>query len=296
MSVNSFSLAYEVYISAIEKDRLDAQAAAIVEMIGGVPVLAPITAMQSTAVKAVDVGCGTGAATVQIANLLPSATVYGLDISPVAESTKNTAPSNVAWVVGNILHVDHSNSDEDDIMTRKICAPGSIDYVFGRMLFLGIDNWPRYFSVAARSLTPGGFIEHQDLDWKFYRARTDECLSDNWEWYQKVVSSIEKLGLSTQAGSSAKYAMEKEGLEIISVQTFEFSFVPSAKTPRSQMMGMYVQEKLVPQYPELLSKLLGTGITQDELSRLTKACLRDIVSEEGIYQKYTVTVAKKRTI
>lgn len=264
-------------------------------MIGGFPVLAPILAMQNNVAKAVDVGCGTGAATLQIAGILPSATVYGLDISPVAPSIQDTAPKNVAWVVGNILHIDRSKPAGDNVMTHDIFASGSLGYVFGRMLFLGINDWPRYFSVAASSLAPGGFIEHQDLDWKFYRVGTGECLSDRWEWHQKVVSAIEKLGMSAQAGSNAVHAMEKEGLEIVSVEKFEFSFVPSSKTPQSQTMGRYVQAKLVPQYPELLRKLLGTiGITGDELFRLTNECLRDISSEEGVHQKYTVTVARKR--
>lgn len=87
--------------------------------------------------------------------------------------------------------------------------------------------------------------------------------------------------------------MKDAGLEIISVQTFEFSFVPSSKTPNSQAMGRYVQAKLVPHYPELLRKMLGAqGITGDELERLTKDSLRDIASE-GVHQKYTVTIARK---
>ncbi len=112
--------------------------------------------------RAVDVGCGTGATTLQLAALLPSTTVYGLDISPVAESTQAAAPSNVMWAVGNVLHVD---IDVDvDRSTRSIFIPGSLGYVFSRMLFLGINDWARYFSVAAMALAPDGIIECQDLD------------------------------------------------------------------------------------------------------------------------------------
>lgn len=70
--------------------------------------------------------------------------------------------------------------------------------------------------------------------------------------------------------------------------------MPSSKTPNSQAIGRYVQAKLVPQYPELLRKMLGTrGIAGHELEILTKDCLRDIVSEESLYQKYTVTIARE---
>ena len=79
--------------------------------------------------------------------------------------------------------------------------------------------------------------------------------------------------------------MEAAGLEIISIQAFEYSYVPSSKILNSQAMSRCVQVKLVPHYPELLRKLLGVkGITGNELERLTKDSLRDIVSEDGLHQ------------
>ena len=282
--------------SATEQDRLDAQAAAIVEMIGGFPCLAPIQSMKGIS-KAVDIGCGTGVATVQIAQMFPSATVYGLDISPVPEAAQEMAPKNVKWAVGNVLDVETPESgshQQPDVVGRDIFAPGELDYIFGRMLFLGINDWKRYFSTAYHALRPGGVIEHQDLDWEFYRQGTSECLSDKWEWHKLVVAAAEKSGLSTHAGTGAAPLMKEVGLEIFSEQSFEFSFVPSKKSPNSQAMGRYVQAKLLPQYPELLRKMLGAqGISGSELESLTKDCLRDITAEEGVHQKYTVTVAKK---
>lgn len=243
--------------------------------------------------KAVDVGCGTGAATVQIASMFPSAKVYGLDISLVAEAVQKMAPANAAWAVGNILDVDY-NQPGDDVMSREIFTPGGLDYIFGCLLALGINDWPRYFSTSCHSLRSGGIIEHHDLDWTFYRVGTSERLSDKWEWHRAALSGAKKAGLSERAGSDAPSIMKDAGLEIISVQTFEFSFVPSSKTSNSQAVGRYVQASLAPQYPELLRKMLGAqGITGEEFERLAKECLHDIASEEGMHQKYTVTVARK---
>ena len=261
-------------------------------MIGGTPCLTPVGFLTGAS-KAVDVGCGTGVATLQIANMLPSTKVYGLDISTVPEAAQEMAPSNLAWAIGNVLDIDYSQP-ADNTMSREIFAPRGLDYIFGRMLFLGINDWPRYFSTVCEALKPGGIIEHQDLDWKFYRVGTSHCLSDDWEWHQRIVAGAEKSGLSTRAGSDAAPLMEAAGLEIISVQTYEFSFVPSSKTPRSQAMGRYVQAKLVPQYPELLRKMLGPlGVTGEDLERLIKDTIRDIACEEGVHQKYTVTIARK---
>ncbi|KAA8572291.1 hypothetical protein EYC84_002917 [Monilinia fructicola] len=204
----------------VEQDRLDAQAAAIVEMIGGYPFLAPLRTSDNIS-KVVDVGCGTGVATIQIATALPSATIYGLDLTPVPESSKNLAPENIIWAQGNALDVNY-HQPSNDVMSREIFTPAGLDYIFGRMLFLGINNWPRYFSIASHALKSGAMMEHQDLDWKFYRVGTSEC------------------------------------------------------------------------YPELLRKMLGADVvTGEKLEALTKACLHDITSEEGLHQKYTITIARK---
>jgi SAM-dependent methyltransferase len=258
-------------------------------MIGGVPFQAILHGLQNVS-KAADIGCGTGIATLQLASLFPTASVQGLDISPVPETTKAITPANVTWFIGNIL-------DPDFIKTASSTGDEGLhglDYLFGRMLFLGINDWPRYFRTALQSMKPGAVIEHQDLDWKFYRAGTSECLSDNWLWHQKVMSANVKSGLSNYAGSGAEQHMRDTGYEIVSVQQFEFSFVPSSKTPNSQAMGRYVQARLMPNYPELLRKMLGSqGVSEAELASLTKDCLRDLNSEEGLHQKYTVTIARK---
>lgn len=260
-------------------------------MIGGTPFLA-YNRQFTEAKKAADIGCGTGVATIQLAQLLPAANVHGIDITPVPEPARAVAPGNTHWVSGNILDVDMQSGD--DHLSSDSLVPGTVDYLFGRMLFLGINDWSKYFQVAAKSLSQGGVIEHQDLDWKFYRAGTNHCLSDSWPWHARLMEAVEAAGLSQFSGSSAATLMEKAGLSVVEKQTFEFSFVPSSKTPRSQAMGRYVQRKLMPNYPELLAKMTGAiALADGELQEMTRAALRDLASEEGVHQKYTVTIGRK---
>jgi len=88
---------------------------------------------------------------------------------------------------------------------------------------------------------------------------------------QIVLAAAEMSGLSVAACSGVSPVLRSVGFETISVQNFEFSFVPSATARKSQAMGRYVEEKLLPNYPELLRKLLQPqGITEGELQRLTK--------------------------
>ncbi|KAJ5544910.1 hypothetical protein N7461_007214 [Penicillium sp. DV-2018c] len=285
------SSSYVLPNDTFEQDRLDAQADAIVAMIGGAPFLAYSRHFTETS-KAVDIGCGTGIATIQLAALLPSANVVGVDITPVPASALAAASPNLQWETGNILEVDMEK--QTDSLSRGALAPNTIGYFFGRMLFLGINDWRKYFQVASLMLQDQGIIEHQDLDWKFYRVGTDECLSHNWKWYARLMEAVEKTGLSENSGSNAACLMEAAGLKVIETRKFEFSFVPSAKTPNSQAMGRYVQAKLMSNYPELMRKLLGSlNIAHDEVEQLIRDALRDLSSEEGIHQKYTVTIAKK---
>ncbi|KAL6855490.1 hypothetical protein ACO1O0_006639 [Amphichorda felina] len=260
-------------------------------MIGGAPFLAYNRHLNQVD-KAADIGCGTGVATIQLAHLLPAAKVFGIDLTPVPEPARLIAPPNAHWVAGNILDVDMQN--HNDHMSSESLAPGTVDYLFGRMLFLGINNWPGYCQVAAESLREGGVLEHQDLDWRFYRTGTDECLSDAWPWHARLMEAVNAAGLSQISGSNVAPLLEAAGLTVLEKQRFEFSFVPSPKAPRSQTMGRYVQQKLMPNYPELLRKMMTPmGVSQRELEEMTRDALRDLASEEGIHQKYTVTIAKK---
>ncbi|KAL8770385.1 MAG: hypothetical protein Q9203_004396 [Teloschistes exilis] len=198
----------------IEQNRLHAQAAAIVEMIGSAPFIAHVQHRWDVS-KAVDVGCGTGVATIQIAAIFPTAKVYGLDLSPVPQAVQSMASSNVAWAEGNVLDAAFDRPG-DDTMSREIFVPDNLDYIFGRMLFLGIDNWSSYFSTTYRSLKSSGMIEHQDWDWAFYRVGTDECLSDQWEWHQAILASATHLGISRSEGSGAEVAMKAAGFDVLS--------------------------------------------------------------------------------
>jgi 16S rRNA A1518/A1519 N6-dimethyltransferase RsmA/KsgA/DIM1 with predicted DNA glycosylase/AP lyase activity len=74
-------------------------------MFGGRPFLGASKPF-AAGTKLVDVGCGTAVATIQLANMFPAATVYGIDLSPVPVAVKQVAPKNVHFVQGNILEVN----------------------------------------------------------------------------------------------------------------------------------------------------------------------------------------------
>lgn len=118
-------------------------------MIGGAPFLA-YNRHLTNASKAVDIGCGTGIATIQLAALLPSANVVGVDITPIPTPALAVTSPNLQWETGNILNVDMEK--QTDSLSRGALVLNTIDYFFGRMLFLGINDWHKYFQVASLML------------------------------------------------------------------------------------------------------------------------------------------------
>ncbi|MCJ1463125.1 hypothetical protein MMC07_001730 [Pseudocyphellaria aurata] len=218
--------------------------------------------------------------------------VYGLDITPVPEAVQKMAPANAVWAVGIVLNFDY-NKPGNDVMSREIFSPDLPDYISDKMLFLGINDWSRYSSASNHSLRSGGLIEHQDLDWNFYHVGTSECLSDYWNGIEPSYLGPRVSGCRL-VHADAPSTMTDAGLEVISVRTFEFSYVPSSHTSNTQAVGRYIQAQLVLQCPELLRKMLRVlGSTGEELQRLTNESLNDMASDEGVHQKYTATVARK---
>lgn len=86
--------------------------------------------------KILDVGCGTGIVTRHLGTIYPSASVYGIDISPVPPTTASdaipTTPPNVDYIVGDIRKL----AEEDDRLKAA-----NFDCIFQRLLVCGMTQW-----------------------------------------------------------------------------------------------------------------------------------------------------------
>jgi trans-aconitate methyltransferase len=97
--------------------------------------------------KALDIGCGTGTITHEIASEFPNAQVYGLDLSAVP-NVREKLP-NIEYVQANFNDV--TSSDEPDDRFKK----GSFDYIFSRLLVLGMADWNGYIKRCVALTKPG---------------------------------------------------------------------------------------------------------------------------------------------
>jgi trans-aconitate methyltransferase len=97
--------------------------------------------------KALDIGCGTGTITHEIASEFPNAQVYGLDLSPVPNIREKL--QNIEYIQANFNDV--TSPDQPDDRFEK----GSFDYIFSRLLVLGMADWRGYIERCAALAKPG---------------------------------------------------------------------------------------------------------------------------------------------
>jgi SAM-dependent methyltransferase len=110
---------------------------------------APLTEAVGTML---DVGSGTGIWGQEMAQLFPSARIFGLDLEPPQAislaASAATLPENYHFVQGNLL--------------KGLPFPDAMfDYTHQRMLVLGIplQNWPDAIRELLRVTRPGGWVE-----------------------------------------------------------------------------------------------------------------------------------------
>lgn len=160
--------------------------------------------------KIIDVGCGTGIVTRQLARTYPTARVHGVDISPVPD-TNDPTPPNVNYVLGDIRTL----CPAVELPHVKTFEQKSTDYIFQRLLIYGMTHWQRYIQQMARLLRLGGWIEVHDYAAVWYRDGI--VISEDWQWLRAMRRGAEILGLDLDIGLNAKQYLENAGFVDVAV-------------------------------------------------------------------------------
>ncbi|CAG8738608.1 9210_t:CDS:2 [Dentiscutata erythropus] len=102
--------------------------------------------------KILDIGCGPGHWSFEVAQKFPEAEVYGVDI--VSSFPNEIKPSNCYFELCNVLEGLPFSNDE-------------FDYVFMRHMVSALkkDQWVPLFSEIMRVLKPGGTVESVEFEW-----------------------------------------------------------------------------------------------------------------------------------
>ncbi|KAH7183588.1 S-adenosyl-L-methionine-dependent methyltransferase [Fusarium flagelliforme] len=137
-----------------ENDRLDLQHNLFLLTFDNKLGLCPPNLPETKVKRVLDVGTGTGIWAIDFGDEHPEAEVIGVDLSPIQPSF---VPPNVRFIIDDI--------HEDWDFTEPF------DYVHSRMMNFSIPDWPVYLKKIYDNLTPGGWVEIQEID---VMARSDD--------------------------------------------------------------------------------------------------------------------------
>ena len=277
--------------STDEHARLNDQAAGFTDLMKGKIIHAPL----KSPAKILDVGCGTGIVTRHLASIYPSATVYGVDLSPVPPNKASDAipstPPNVEYIVGDIRKL----AQEDERLKA-----GNFDCIFQRLLVCGMTHWPSYISQMAALLRPGGgWLEIHDYAERAYDAHdSDRLISDDWKWLRAMRRGAAQLDLDLDIGLHAEKYMREAGLADVTVQKYMAPFGTwlADEKPETRKIGINNDQDLGHVFSE--SILPGVtrklGLAESEVDELKGECRRCLKAEEGKYWLFYVTTGRKQ--
>ncbi|RDW72724.1 class I SAM-dependent methyltransferase [Aspergillus mulundensis] len=189
-------------------------------VLGGHLYLAPIpTDVQ----KVLDVGTGTGIWAMEFADLHPSSTVVGTDLSPIQPT----------WVPPNVQF------EVDDCTDEWLYGDDAFDFVHVRGLYGCVSNWDVFYKQALRSLKPGGWIEQveQSVVPKSDDGTTAGTVFE--EWGKVSLEAGDAFGKSLRIVDESKDRMTKAGFVDVVERRFKLPIGGWASDPRMKQLGLY---------------------------------------------------------
>jgi len=243
------------------------------------PLHAPLRSPQ----RIFDIGCGTGIVTRHLGKTYPAAQVYGVDLSSVPK-TFGVIPANVTYIQGDVRQLLH---------TDPRLALGTADFVFNRLLVLGMTDWPGYVRDVASLLKPGGWAEMQDyvLRWHLHGQ---PCPHSSW---RKALSKAAAFkGWDLDCGRNIEGYMQAAGLVDVQVREYRVPFGTWAvkERPETRRIGENLARESRNIYWHAIPKMLGgIGYTEGEIQGFREQAMIDMAPQEEKEVIFYVTVGRK---
>jgi SAM-dependent methyltransferase len=244
---------------SIEINRLDLQHSIWKLSFSGQLYISPI---QRDVQRVLDVGTGTGAWVIDFAKEHPNTKVLGTDLSPIQPEN---VPENCSFVV--------HNAESDWVFEDKF------DFIQGRMLFMGIHDWPAFFKKAWENLKPGGYLEVSNPE--FPLCCDDDSVDSTspfMRWSQLVSDATAKDGIDGLIIRKFRTMIEEQGFVNIRDESLKWPCGPWAKGEQEKTIGYCmlpnIRAFISPSALALFTKKLGWA--KEDVEEFVKAAEKDV--------------------
>lgn len=259
------------------------------KMMGDKVLHAPVDAINAT--RVLDIGCGTGIVTHLMSEAFPRATCVGLDLSETPGL--RSCPANVRFFEGNAATQEPTQwtaSDGGSPLPQDECL---FDYVFSRLLILGMSGWQDFIRKEFLLLKPGGWAEVHDLAWDWYDP-DGSVVSDQWSWLRMVREDFEtSKGMDLACGKKAKAWMLEAGFVDVQVYRYTYPFCGSSESSVEMRKFGQFNAAAIPAVLET-SIPRAMGISDPEANEAMRAeMLQTLLPGNRRYQIFYVTVGRK---
>lgn len=123
---------------------------------------------------------------------------------------------------------------EVDDMEQPWAFPHRFDYIHCRYLAGALSDWPSLMQQAYKFVKPGGWVEFQDFDMKFYS--TDGTFvpgSSPDVWSREIAACLRTFGREPEPGPKLEQWLIEAGFENISAQVLP---IPVGLWPKDKRM------------------------------------------------------------
>ena len=226
-----------------------------------------------------DIGCGPGTITADLATRVHPGRVVGLDRAPevVAEAARNfpeTSARALSFVTGDVYALDHPD--------------GSFDVVHAHQVLQHLTGPIDALREMRRVLRPGGVLAVRDSDYAGFVWAPDDDVLDRWLALYHAVTAAN--GAEADAGRHLPAWVRAAGFDDMTVTSSTWTFAdPEARAWWGQLWA----ERVV--HSGLGQQALAYGLADaDELAAMAAAWGRWAQSPDGFFAVLHVEVVARR--
>ncbi|KAI8651181.1 hypothetical protein NCS55_01361500 [Fusarium keratoplasticum] len=258
-----------------EQNRDDMKHVMMLELTDGKLFFAPVG---NNPQKVLDLGTGTGSWAIEVADMYPSASVVGVDLSPIQP----------LWVPPNLKFV------VDDIEDSWMLGDG-YDFVHMRCISPWLKDQSTVLQQAHEHLNPGGWIEIQELD---ARAHCDDGSlppdSSLSKFFDTAEAAVRSFGMNFRAGERLGEPLQKAGFINVGCIVLKVPIGAWAKDQKLRLIGLYCRTAVEDMFGAMAAKPFRRIMEAKDIEAFLTAARKDLYDTEiHTYEKYYFWMGQK---